>query len=50
MFPESLRSVTVSLVESSCSLTKSGYSFSRSAAWVIFSTATLLFMPVSTYR
>lgn len=46
MFPESLRCATVSLVEGSWSLTKSGYSFSRSAAWVIFSTATLLFMPI----
>jgi hypothetical protein len=46
MFPESLRNATVSLVETSWSLTKSSYSFGRSAAWVLFTSATLLFMPV----
>jgi len=46
MFPESLTSGTVSLIKGSFSMTKSAYSFGRSAAWVVFTTATILFLPV----
>jgi len=46
MFPESLRRGTVSLVKGSWSGTKYLYGFTRSAGWIFFSTASILFMPV----
>jgi len=46
MFPESLRKGTTSLVKNSWSGTQYLYGFSRSAAWILFSTASILFMPV----
>ena len=46
MFPESIRSGTVSLFKSSWSATQYFYGFSRSAGWIFFSTASILFMPV----
>ncbi|KAG8192842.1 hypothetical protein JTE90_014622 [Oedothorax gibbosus] len=46
MFPESIRNATSALVYGSISGTKSLYSFSRSAVWVFFSTATVLVAPV----
>ena len=46
MFPESIRSGTVSLFKSSWSATQYLYGFSRSAGWIFFSTASILFMPV----
>ena len=50
MFPESLRKGTTSLVKNSWSGTQSLYGFSRSAAWILFSTASILFMPVNIMR
>jgi import receptor subunit TOM22 len=46
MFPDGLRSGTVSLFKNSWSATQYLYSFSRSAGWIFFSTASILFMPV----
>jgi len=46
MFPECVRNGSVSLVSGSWAATKSMYGFSRSAAWIFFSTASILFMPV----
>jgi len=46
MFPDGLRTGSVSLVKGSWSLTKSAYGMGRSAAWIVFSTAAILFMPV----
>jgi len=46
MFPDFVRNGTVSLVKGSWSLTQSAYSFSKAASWVVFSSATILFMPV----
>jgi len=46
MFPECVRQGAVSLVKGSWSGTKYMYGFSRSAAWIFFSTASILFMPV----
>jgi len=46
MFPESLTNGSVSLVKGTFSMTKSCYSFARSAAWVVFTSATILFLPV----
>jgi len=46
MFPDFVRTGSVSLVKSSWSLTQSCYSLGRAASWVIFSSATLLFMPI----
>jgi len=46
MFPDFLTNGTVSLVKNSWAGTKYLYGFSRSAAWIFFSTASILFMPV----
>jgi len=46
MFPDFVRTGSVSLVKSSWSLTQSCYSLGRAASWVIFSSATILFMPI----
>jgi len=46
MFPESLTTGSVSLIKGTISLSKSLYNFSRSAGWVIFTTGTVLFLPV----
>jgi len=46
MFPEFVRHGAVSLVKGSWSGTKYMYGFSRSAAWIFFSTASIIFMPV----
>jgi len=46
MFPDFVKTGSVSLVKSSWSLTQSCYSLGRAASWVIFSSATLLFMPI----
>jgi len=46
MFPESLTNGALSLVKNSWAGTKYLYGFGRSAAWIFFSTASILFMPV----
>jgi len=46
MFPDFVRNGSVSLVKGSWSLAQSCYSLSRAASWVVFSSATILFMPV----
>jgi import receptor subunit TOM22 len=46
MFPQCLRTGTVKLASGSWSLSSASFSFAKSAAWVVFSTATILFMPV----
>jgi len=46
MFPDFVRNGSVNLVKGSWSLTQSCYSLGRAAAWVVFSSATILFMPV----
>jgi len=46
MFPECVRNGTVSLVKGSYGMTKSLYGYSRSAAWIFFSTASILIMPI----
>jgi len=46
MFPQFMRTGSVKLVSGSWSLSKASFSFAKSAAWVVFSTATILFMPV----
>jgi len=46
MFPDFVRNGTVSLVKGSVGATKYMYGFSRSAAWIFFSTASILIMPV----
>jgi len=46
MFPQFVRTGSVKLVSGSWSLSKASFSFAKSAAWVVFSTATILFMPV----
>jgi len=46
MFPDFVRNGSVSLVKGSWSLTQSCYSLARAASWVVFSSATILFMPV----
>ena len=46
MFPDFVRSGTVGLVKGSLGLTKSCYAMSRTASWIIFSSAALLFMPI----
>jgi len=46
MFPDFVRSGTVSLVTGSVSLSKWSYSMSRTISWIVFSSAALLFMPV----
>jgi len=46
MFPECVRSGSASLVSGSWAATKSAYGLSRSIAWIFFSTASILFMPV----
>jgi len=46
MFPECVRKGTVSLVMGSWGMTKSMYGYSRSAAWIFFSTASILIMPI----
>jgi len=46
MFPDFVRNGTVSLVKGSWGATKYMYGFSRSAAWIFFSTASILIMPV----
>jgi import receptor subunit TOM22 len=46
MFPNFVRKGTVSLVKGSWGASQSLYGFSRSAAWIFFSTASILIMPV----
>merc|ERR1711971_1184127 len=46
MFPQFVRTGSVKVVSGSWSLSKASFSFAKSAAWVVFSTATILFMPV----
>merc|ERR1711971_1487311 len=46
MFPQFVRTGSVKVVSGSWSLSKAFFSFAKSAAWVVFSTATILFMPV----
>jgi len=46
MFPQFVRTGSVKLVSGSWGLSKASFSFAKSAAWVVFSTATILFMPV----
>jgi len=46
MFPECVRNGSCSLVKGTWSATKSAYGMSRSVAWIFFSTASILFMPV----
>jgi len=46
MFPDFVRNGSVSLVKGSWSLAQSCYSLTRAASWVVFSSATILFMPV----
>merc|ERR1711942_260966 len=46
MFPDFVRNGSVSLVKGSWTLAQSRYSLTRAASWVVFSSATILFMPV----
>merc|ERR1712025_1181397 len=46
MFPDFVRNGSVSLVKGSWGLAQSCYSLTRAASWVVFSSATILFMPV----
>lgn len=46
MFPQGLRNFTSGLFYGTISGIKSTYSFSRSASWIFFSTATILIAPV----
>jgi len=46
MFPDFVRNGSVSLVKGSWTLAQSCYSLTRAASWVVFSSATILFMPV----
>jgi len=46
MFPECVRNGSASLVMGSWAATKSAYGLSRSIAWIFFSSASILFMPV----
>jgi len=46
MFPKSVQRTTSVLVFGSLAAAKGLFSFGRSASWVIFSTATILFAPV----
>lgn len=46
MFPESVRNITYSTVVNTKLGVCKAYSFSRSAAWVVFSTSIILFAPV----
>merc|ERR1719509_415521 len=46
MFPNFVRKGTVSLVKGSWSTSQTLYSFTRSAAWIFFSSAAILIMPV----
>ncbi|XP_066146208.1 mitochondrial import receptor subunit TOM22 homolog isoform X2 [Euwallacea fornicatus] len=46
MFPESVRNVTYSTVVNTKLGICKAYGFSRSAAWIIFSTSIILFAPV----
>jgi len=46
MFPNFMRTGTVSLVKGSWSTSQTLYSFTRSAAWIFFSSAAILIMPV----
>jgi len=46
MFPDFVRNGSVGLVKGSWSLAQSCYSLTRAASWVVFSSATILFMPV----
>jgi len=46
MFPQFLRTGSLKLVSGSWSLSKASLGFAKAASWIIFSTATVLFMPV----
>eukprot|EP00088_Acartia_fossae_P035527 TRINITY_DN36636_c0_g1_i1.p1 TRINITY_DN36636_c0_g1~~TRINITY_DN36636_c0_g1_i1.p1 ORF type:complete len:245 (-),score=50.62 TRINITY_DN36636_c0_g1_i1:208-942(-) len=46
MFPDFVRNGTVGMVKNSWSASCYLYGFSRSAAWIFFSTASILFLPV----
>jgi len=46
MFPDFVTAGSVALVKGSWSLTTKMYSMTRSVSWVVFSSATILFMPV----
>jgi len=46
MFPQFVRTGTVSLVKNSWSLSLASLGLAKAATWVVFSTATILFMPV----
>merc|ERR1712059_145242 len=46
MFPDFLRNGSVGLVKGSWSFSQASFSFAKAATWVVFSTATILFMPV----
>merc|ERR1712080_541748 len=46
MFPQFIRNGSVSLAKGSMALSQASFSFAKAATWVIFSTATILFMPV----
>jgi import receptor subunit TOM22 len=46
MFPQFLRTGSVSLVKGSWSFSQASFSFVKAATWVVFSTATIMFMPI----
>lgn len=46
MFPQFIRNGSVRLAKGSMALSQASFSFAKAATWVIFSTATILFMPV----
>jgi len=46
MFPQFIRTGSVKLVKNSWVFSQASFSFAKAATWVVFSTATILFMPV----
>jgi len=46
MFPQSLTSGSVNLVKGCISMTQNTYNFARAASWVVFTSATILFLPI----
>jgi len=46
MFPKSLTSGSVNLVKGCISMSQNTYNFARAASWVVFTSATILFLPI----
>lgn len=46
MFPQSLTSGSVNLVKGCISMSQNTYNFARAASWVVFTSATILFLPI----